>query len=174
MERPLQKANIKNDLNPILKTKIQFFWLQLSSAHSWCFEASSVFKKGKEPITLRTHVKTLVTGLSQTSLFLEAFFKSIRFYANGTLFDMFLKQLLLILQLYIDIWKKCHQDLKFQMIRFMFFFSGLFLILPWNANISFGFQCHDSYTLFSGKYLERSHGPLRDTPWTLLPNTSDA
>lgn len=103
MDRPLQKANIKNDLNPILKSKIKFFWLQLSSAHSWCFEASSVIKKGKKPITLRPHVKTLVTGLSQTSLFLEAFFKSIRFYANGTLFDMFLKQLLLILQLYIHI-----------------------------------------------------------------------
>lgn len=147
MDRPLQKANIKNDLNPILKTKINFFLLQLSSAHSWCFEASSVIKKGKEPITLRQHVKTLVTGLSQTSLFLEAF-KSIRFYANGTLFDMFLKQLLLILQLYIDIWKKCHQDLKFQMIRFMFFFSGLFLILPWNANISFvfNFTIHTPYS----------------------------
>ena len=37
------------------------------------FRASSVIKKGKEPITLREHVKTLVTGLSQTSLFLEAF-----------------------------------------------------------------------------------------------------
>lgn len=114
MDRPLQKANIKNDLNPILKTKINSFLLQLSSAHSWCFEASSVIKKGKEPITLRQHVKTLVTGLSQTSLFLEAFFKSIRFYANGTLFDMFLKQLLLILQLYIDIWKSAIKILNFK------------------------------------------------------------
>lgn len=95
MDRPLQKANIKNNLNPILKTKINFFFTTIVLG----FEASSVIKKGKEPITLRQHVKTLVTGLSQTSIFLEAFFKSIRFYANGTLFDMFLKQLLLILQL---------------------------------------------------------------------------
>ena len=65
MDRPLQKANIKNDLNPILKTKINFFFTTIVLG----FEASSVIKKGKEPITLRQHVKTLVTGLSQTSLF---------------------------------------------------------------------------------------------------------
>lgn len=142
MDRPLQKANIKNDLNPILKTKIKFFLLQLSSAHSWCFEASSVIKKGKEPITLRPCHGVITDQFIFRSILKYSFLckcYSIRYVFKTAAFNF------AAVHWYM---KKCHQDLKFQMIRFMFFFSGLFLILPWNANISFvfNFTIHTPYS----------------------------